>query len=241
MHAVTFTMNPRNRDKLLLIAGLPGIVAPWIPLFETGDSSSAVRFAFVDFLNMPALGYAQTWLERVVYIIGALPVFLPFPILHRQLGQLNGHASAESGAGRMAVLAAMGWVAFYAIVSLWNLPAQLVADWALTDQQEVLSSLVDEAIRVTGLFGSIGVGGWLLMRLLRKPAGAIRTDVAECAFMITYIVAILPELVTDALSAANPNADGRLLPGYGLLLWTCVAYGITLVLRLREARRPLLQ
>jgi hypothetical protein len=80
------------------------------------------------------------------------------------------------------------------------------------------------------------LGAWLLERLWRGSSTPAVNDSIECACMVVYIVAVVPELVTDGLSAASPCSKYRLLPGYALLLWTCTVYAVTVAVRFREQR-----
>lgn len=174
--------------------------------------------------------------QRVYYILITLPIFLPFLILYRQIRSLNPQRSMSNRAGRWAVTVAIAWLAYFAATSLWQLPGQLLVQWSLSDFSLSLRPLAEQLLRMTGLFGSIAVGAWLLARLWRRSNRPAVPDSTECAFLIVYLVAVVPELVTSGLGAVSPGSTDRLLLGYPLLLWTCVVYAVTLVARFREQR-----
>ena len=227
-------MTFRPRTIVLMLLALPGLATQWVPFFETHDSFSARSYAFIDFLDLPATGYPQDWLERTLYIIDTLPIFLPLVVLQPQLRQLTETSSVDRNTGRTAWVAATVWVAYYAAVSLWKLPPQSLMGWDDVLQQRSILPLPDEAIRVIVLFGPMLAAVWLLIRLRRTSTIENSSDLTECAAMTVYIVAVVPELVTDGLSAVRHLDRGHLLPGYSLLLWTCVVYGFTLAVRLGE-------
>ena len=174
--------------------------------------------------------------QRVYYILITLPIFLPFLILYRQIRSLNPQRSMSNRAGRWAVTVAIAWLAYFAATSLWQLPGQLLVQWSLSDFTQSLRPLAEQVLRMTGLFGSIAVGAWLLARLWRRSNRPSVQDSTECAILIVYLVAVVPELVTSGLGAVSPGSTDRLLLGYPLLLWTCVVYAVTLVARFREQR-----
>jgi hypothetical protein len=176
------------------------------------------------------------WRERLHDIVLSLPIFMPFLILYRQVRSLVPPQSMSRQSGRLAVTLASAWLAYFTATSLWQLPGQLLVVWSLSQSAQSLYPLAEQVPRMAGLFGSIAAGAWLLERLWRRSGTLAALDSIECACMVVYIVAVVPELVTDGLGAASPGSTDRLLLGYALLLWTCMVYAVTLAVRFREQR-----
>lgn len=250
---------------VLLLLGVPALIAPWIPFIEVGEPPNAMQWAFVNFLELPDraqpdLGPAYSTCEPAVgseneepclgervrtlwesipwqrahYILITLPIFAPLLVLYRQIRSLNPRLSLNGLAARWTVGLAIAWLAYFAATSFWYLPNQLLAQWSISELTHSVRPLIEQVLRMIGLFGSIAVGAWLLARLWHKKETRIVPDRSECAFMTIYIVTVLPELVTNGVNAMSPGSTDRLLLGYPLLGWTCAVYAVTLFLRFRS-------
>jgi hypothetical protein len=175
--------------------------------------------------------------QRAHYVLITLPIFLPFLILYRQGRRwLNPQRSLSQQTGRWAVGIAIAWLADFTATSLWQLPNELLVQWSISQLTHSLRPLLEQVPRMIGLYGSIVAGAWLLVRLSRQRALPVDLDRTECACVAIYIVTVLPELVTNGVNAMSPGSTDRLLLGYPLLLWSCVAYAVTLVVRFRAQR-----
>lgn len=196
-------------------------IAPWVPFFDTGPADEGVHFAFVDFLDMPAVGFQQSAAERSLSIVLTLPVFLPWLIVLRGWRRRRAGAATQPGLTRVATVAAGGWLALFALYSLSRLPPEL-AVWVYRGGLEEWDLFWRQAVRMLGLFGTIGIGAWAMIRLARTAGWPEDLDRVSCVCMVLYVVAVLPELVTDFIDALDPATTGRLLPGFALLLVTCL-------------------
>lgn len=253
-----------TRNLVLLLLGLPALIAPWIPFIEVTEPPGAMRWAFVNFLELPdraqmdeevaystcepAVGFEDEppclgdrlrsfwesipW-QRMHYVLISVPIFLPFLIVYRQIRSLGPQRSMSQQTGRWAVGIAIAWLAYFAATSLWYLPNQLLVQWSISQLTHSLRPLIEQVPRMIGLYGSIAAGAWLLTRLWRQKAMPVELDRVECACLAIYFVTVLPELVTNGVNAMSPGSTDRLLLGYPLLLWVCVVYAVTLVVRFR--------
>jgi hypothetical protein len=215
----------------LTIAGVTGLLAPWVPFYELHQDTEVIPIAFIDFLDLSILGFSQPVFLQDAGVLESLPILLPFLILPLQIRRLFARSHGTIQGGRPALVVALLWVVYFAAVALWRLPVQVIQFWSLHELQPSAWAPVRQAIRMIGLFGSIGVGVWLLKRRWLRALDNDAADHAVYAMMIVYLVAVVPELVSDAVSILSPEFADRPLAGYGLLLWTCVVYAVALRVR----------
>ena len=199
-------MTPRTRDTWLLIAGLPGVIAPFVPFIPWIFS----RLSLLDTFGL-LVG------NHDVMALLIPPALLPAFIATWQLRRVFGRPTSPTErllAGCAACLAMLMSVAGTTVATVVPI---LHNDGALD-----LSGNGWEIAFYTGVAANL----WLLLRNRRR---ALLPDTTIEVFLLgTYIAATL----TWTLFTVREGA----LIGAWLILWTCLAYLLTIVVRWRNAR-----
>ena len=219
-----------TRNRWLWLLGLPALAAPWVRFYASAGEPGPHDFAFIDFFDMPGLGYEQTAFVRVANSIGTLPIFIPFLLVPWQARALVGTPRHSRPVQRAAAAIALGWTLFWLLFQLWLASRQVqfaVASW----EWQTAAAMAGELARACVLFAVTLAGLIVLCWLLLRPDDP-PLDVTQCALLTVFLVAVVPELFADALISHEPDSQDRLLPGFACLLWASAIYALTLALHL---------
>jgi hypothetical protein len=197
-------VSPRARDTLLLIAGLPGVTAPFVPFMPWIFS----RLSLLD-----TFGLLVNYHDAMALLIP--PALLPAFIATWQLRRVLGRPTSPTErliAGFAACLTLL--------MSVAGTTVAMVAPVLRNDEALDSSGNGWEIAFYTGVAASL----WLLLRNRRR---ALPPDTTIEVFLLgTYIAATL----TWTLFTVREGA----LIGAWLILWTCLVYLATIVIRLRS-------
>jgi hypothetical protein len=206
-------MDPRTRDTLLLIAGVPGIVALFLPVTS------------VPFPQIVPVEYLWSTLSSGrldnIGMFGGLEwvVTLPVVVALVQALRLRTPKKAD-GQGWLVVLAVLvalqvGWLAMgmRMITEIkWTLPRE----WLELGPSD-LWLIVPFVVTTIGNL-------WLLYRNTRRTRPLrVRTEVLLLGTYITAMIFWLPDFLREPFVAPR------------LMAWTCLVYLATIVIRLRAS------
>jgi hypothetical protein len=227
-------VTPRTRDTLLLLAGLPGVVAPWMPYAGKFEGFGAAIVSISLALNFGPLQYMENWSDRLFGFLSALPFFLPIVITLWQWSRLRKEPPWSFRWTRISVTLAALLTVGVTIAILAGLPGnlRLANELAAVDHS---SRPVVESVVVYLIFGLILVANlMLLVSAGRRANASTPSNTGEYALLATYLLVAVPFLTSSALDAVSPYSGHFLLVGYWLILWTCLVYLATIVIRLRD-------
>jgi hypothetical protein len=195
-------MTPRTRDTLLLIAGLPGVVAVFLPVIDFFGPISPAHFllTYVRNLFRDGLPEAAFWI--------ALPVLLPMAVATLQLCRL-----ARGTLPQRALTVASTVVALLAATCLVLAAHFLLTEEWGRDAQPIAALVLLSTANLALLYHN----------LRRRRALALVTEV----LMLGTYVAVMQGWLIDLLK--EPYIGPK------LILWTCLVYVATIVIRLRAS------
>jgi len=206
-------MNTRTRDALLLIAGLPGIIALFMPVGVSMDIIP-IKYYWDELRATDPLLFHLWGIDWAV----ALPVVVVL-FQTRRLHSAKEMNRLWLWALRTFTAVLQVGIAVFAIDGLlsvkWSLPRGW-AEYGPADLRFLLPPLVVTA-------GNC----WLLRRNWRARRPLMTT--AEVFLLGTYVAVQSLWLSTGLL--------GEPVIGPKLMLWTCIAYAVTIAIRVHESRR----
>lgn len=225
-------MTPRTRDTLLLIAGLPGIIAPWIPFIWIGEGFGGSMVSISLLLNFGPLWYPEHWSDRLFGFLSALPFFLPIVITLWQWSRLRKKALWPFRWTRTSVTLVALLTVGVTITVLARLPGDLRLANELATAYHSTRPVVESVVMylIVGLL--LVANLMLLISAGRSTNAATPSNTDECALLATYLLVAIPLLTDSALHVVESDLGDTLFVGYWLILWTCLVYLATLVIRL---------
>jgi len=198
-------MTRRHRDICLLIAGLPGVIALFLPVTELLGHLVPAEYLWrgLAFLDAKAVLSPFFW--------DVLPVALPIPVATLQLYRIT-RAIPSS---RTMIIPLMV-VVFFAATHLV---------WMVGVTASLVSGLDRLSLEAAALLCLAAVNVWLLYRNLRRNRPLAVT--VEVLMLGTYVVVIALWL-TIFLSASERLLAPR------LMAWTSIVYVVTIIVRLLD-------
>jgi hypothetical protein len=228
-------VTPRTRDTLLLIAGLPGVVAPWFPCAGKFEGFGAAIISIWLLLDFGPLRYPEHWSDRLFGFLSALPFFLPIVITFWQWSRLRKEPPWPFRWTPISVTLAALLTVGVTIAVLARLPDDLRLANQFAAHYHSARLIVESAVFYL-IFGLILVANlMLLVSGVRRTNASKPSNTGECALLATYLLVAVPFLTSAALDAVRPDSSHMLFVGYWLILWTCLVYLVTLVIRLRSS------